>query len=118
MPTMITNRVLCLPNDMYVVMTAAGDVLVNSPPESLKFLLAHGLTPPRYVVLPPDAPPGSEPGSHGFVYRGINYASVEFLIYANFFRATTENNADYPNHSASQTIARTLERNYQRADST
>jgi len=85
MPTMITNRVLCLPNDMYVVMTAAGDVLVNSPPESLKFLLAHGLTPPRYVVLPPDAPPGSEPGSHGFVYRGINYASVEFLIYANFF---------------------------------
>ncbi len=81
----INDRVRCLPNDMYVVSTAVGDVLVNSPPESLKFLLAHGLAVPRYVLLPPDAPAGEEPGSRGFVRRGINYASVEFLIYANFF---------------------------------
>ncbi|GIV93439.1 MAG: cyclic nucleotide-binding protein [Chloroflexus sp.] len=80
-----TERVRCLPNDIYVVTTTAGDIQVNSPPESLKFLLAHGLTPPQYVLLPPDAPTGSEPGSHGFVRRGINYASVEFLIYASFF---------------------------------
>ncbi|MDN5273516.1 MBL fold metallo-hydrolase [Chloroflexus sp. MS-CIW-1] len=85
MSTVITDRVHCLPNDIYVVTTAAGDVMVNSPPESLKFLLAHGVNPPRYVILPLDALPGSEPSSRGFVYRGINYASVEFLIYANFF---------------------------------
>ncbi|WP_298816153.1 cyclic nucleotide-binding domain-containing protein [Chloroflexus sp.] len=81
----ITGRVRCLPNDIYVVNTAVGDVLVNSPPESLKFLLAQGISPPSYIVLPPDAPVGGEPGSSGFVRRGINYASVEFIIYANFF---------------------------------
>ncbi|WP_322512138.1 MBL fold metallo-hydrolase, partial [Chloroflexus sp.] len=85
MKPLVTDRVHCLPNDIYVVATAAGNVLVNSPPESLKFLLAQGLPPPAYVVLPPDAPAGSELGSRGFVRRGINYASVEFLIYANFF---------------------------------
>ncbi len=85
MKPLLTDRVHCLPNDIYVVTTAAGNILVNSPPESLKFLLAQGLPPPAYVVLPPDAPAGSEPSSRGFVRRGINYASVEFLIYANFF---------------------------------
>ncbi|ACL25462.1 cyclic nucleotide-binding domain-containing protein [Chloroflexus aggregans] len=85
MKPVATDRVRNLPNDIYFVKTAVGDVLVNSPPESLKFLLAHGLTPPTYVLLPPDAPAGSELGSRGFVRRGINYASVEFLIYAGFF---------------------------------
>ncbi|NTW97838.1 MAG: cyclic nucleotide-binding protein, partial [Oscillochloris sp.] len=68
-----------------MVETQAGEILVNSPPETLKYLLAAGLTPPAYVLLPPDVPAGQELGSSGFVRRGINYASVEFLIYSNFF---------------------------------
>src|SRR5690606_17200550 len=79
------GRVRALPNDIYVVATRAGDVLVNCPPETLKYLLAAGLTPPATVLLPPDVPAGRELGSSGFVRRGINYASVEFLIYSNYF---------------------------------
>jgi CRP-like cAMP-binding protein/ribonuclease BN (tRNA processing enzyme) len=74
-----------LPNNMYVVHTREGDILVNSPPEALKYLLAHGLTPPGIVLLPPDVQPGQMLGSSGFVRRGINYASVEFLLYSTFF---------------------------------
>ena len=81
----VINRVQSLPNNIYVVSTRAGDVLVNSPPETLKYLLASGLTPPAIVLLPPDVRTGQMLGSSGFVRRGINYASVEFLLYSTFF---------------------------------
>lgn len=81
----VAKRVRTLPNNIYLIDTRAGDVLVNSPPETLKYLLAAGVTPPAHVLLPPDMLAGKELGSSGFVRRGINYASVEFLIYANFF---------------------------------
>jgi len=74
-----------LPNNTYVVETRAGDILVNCPPETLKYLLAHGLKPPRIILLPPDMPAGKQLGSSGFVRQGINYASVEFLLYSNFY---------------------------------
>jgi CRP-like cAMP-binding protein/ribonuclease BN (tRNA processing enzyme) len=80
-----SDRVQVLPNNMYVVNTRAGDILVNSPPEALKYLLANGLTPPAIVLIPPDVQPGQMLGSSGFVRRGINYASVEFLLYSTFF---------------------------------
>lgn len=76
-----------LPNTTAVVTTRVGDVLVHCPPETLKYLLAFGLTPPQIILLPPDVPAGQELGSSGFVRQGINYASVEFLIYSNFFVA-------------------------------
>ena len=81
----LRERVEYLPNNARLVHTRAGDILVNSPPESLKFLLALGHDIPRTILLPPDIPAGSELGSSGFVRRGINYASVEFLLYSNFF---------------------------------
>jgi hypothetical protein len=81
----VSKQVRALPNNIYLVDTQAGDVLVNSPPETLKYLLAAGLTPPANVLLPPDMLAGRELGSSGFVRRGINYASVEFIIYSNFF---------------------------------
>ncbi len=84
-PTSAPERVRALPNTVSVVATQAGDVLVNCPPETLKYLLANGITPPAIVLLPPDVPAGRELGSSGFVRRGINYASVEFLIYSNYF---------------------------------
>ncbi|MBX0327098.1 cyclic nucleotide-binding domain-containing protein [Oscillochloris sp. ZM17-4] len=68
-----------------MVDTQAGEVLVNCPPETLKYLIAAGVTPPANVLLPPDVPAGQELGSSGFVRRGISYASVEFLVYSNFF---------------------------------
>jgi CRP-like cAMP-binding protein/ribonuclease BN (tRNA processing enzyme) len=74
-----------LPNSIYVVDTAAGSVLVNSPPETLKFVLAEGLSVPKIVVAPPDTPAGQQLGSSGFVRQGISYASVEFILYSNFF---------------------------------
>lgn len=77
--------VIALPNDITVVNTAAGAILVNSPPETLKYLIARGLTTPQIILLPPDLPTGRELGSSGFVRQGINYASVEFLLYSNFF---------------------------------
>ncbi len=80
-----SGRVSALPNSIYVVETRAGSVLVNSPPETLKYLLSYGHRPPRTIVLAPDIPAGQELGSSGFVRRGINYASVEFLLYSNFF---------------------------------
>ncbi|PDW03232.1 cyclic nucleotide-binding domain-containing protein [Candidatus Viridilinea mediisalina] len=76
-----------LPNTTAVVTTRVGAVLVHCPPETLKYLLALGLTPPQIILLPPDVPAGQELGSSGFVRQGINYASVEFLIYSNFFVA-------------------------------
>src|SRR3990172_11162333 len=82
-----SSRVRALANSIYVVETSAGSVLVNSPPECLKFLLAEGISIPKIVLLPPDVPPGKQMGSTGFVRVGINYASVEFLLYANFFTA-------------------------------
>ncbi|MCS6880169.1 MAG: cyclic nucleotide-binding domain-containing protein [Oscillochloridaceae bacterium] len=80
-----SERIRRLPNSITVVTTAAGDVLVNCPPETLKYLLANHISPPATILIPPDIPPGSELGSGGFVRRGINYASVEFLIYSNYF---------------------------------
>ena len=74
-----------LPNNIYVVNTSQGNVVVNSPPETLKFLAAEKIEPPEIVVLPPDVPVGQRLGSSGFVRSGINYACVEFLLYANFF---------------------------------
>jgi CRP-like cAMP-binding protein/ribonuclease BN (tRNA processing enzyme) len=85
--TTLGERVIHLPNDTYVVNTQAGAVLVNCPPETLKYLLAQGLKPPKIVLLPPDMPLGQQLGSSGFVRRGINYASIEFIMYANFFGA-------------------------------
>ncbi|MEI8165253.1 MAG: cyclic nucleotide-binding domain-containing protein [Chloroflexales bacterium] len=84
-PLSAPERVSALPNTVAVVATGAGDVLVNCPPETLKYLLAHGITPPTIILLPPDVPAGRELGSSGFVRRGINYASVEFLLYSNYF---------------------------------
>ncbi|MBI3243832.1 MAG: cyclic nucleotide-binding domain-containing protein [Chloroflexi bacterium] len=80
-----SDRIRPLPNSMYVVDTLAGSVLVNCPPEALKYLLAEGLKPPKTLLLPPDMPAGRQLGSMGFVRQGINYASVEFVLYANFF---------------------------------
>jgi CRP-like cAMP-binding protein/glyoxylase-like metal-dependent hydrolase (beta-lactamase superfamily II) len=77
--------IIHLPNNSHVVPTPAGNVLVNCPPETLKVLLAEGLEPPQIILLPPDMPPGEALGCAGFVRQGINYASVEFLLYANFF---------------------------------
>lgn len=79
------ERIRALPNSIAVVTTAAGELLVNCPPETLKYLIAAGIAPPATILLPPDVAPGSELGSSGFVRRGINYASVEFLIYSNYF---------------------------------
>ncbi|MDJ0753324.1 MAG: cyclic nucleotide-binding domain-containing protein [Ardenticatenaceae bacterium] len=79
------SRVHQLPNSAYIVETRAGSVLVNCPPETLKNVLAFGFDPPQIILLPPDIPPVTELGSSGFVRHGINYASVEFMLYANFF---------------------------------
>ena len=79
------GRVRTLPNNTYIVRTRMGDILVNSPPETLKYLLAEGLSVPKFVLLPPDVQVGHYLGSSGFVHLGINYASVEFLLYANYF---------------------------------
>jgi CRP-like cAMP-binding protein/ribonuclease BN (tRNA processing enzyme) len=80
-----TEGVHVLPNNTFLVATPAGDVLVNCPPETLKSLLALGFQPPTIILLPPDVPSGHQVGSSGFVRQGINYASVEFLLYTNFF---------------------------------
>lgn len=85
--TQISPRVRSLPNSIYVVETAAGNLLVNSPPETLKVLLAEGVTVPHTILLPPDLPFGQQLGSSGFVRQGVSYASVEFLLYYNFFIA-------------------------------
>jgi ribonuclease BN (tRNA processing enzyme) len=84
-PLIRQERVRVLPNNIVVVTTAAGDVLVNSPPETIKFLLAAGFSIPTTILLPPDVPPGQQVGSSGFVRQGVSYASVEFPIYFNFF---------------------------------
>jgi len=84
-PTVSVPRVHSLPNDIYVVETVAGSILVNSPPETLKYLMAKGIKTPQFILLPPDMPMGKQLGSSGFVRQGINYASIEFLMYSNFF---------------------------------
>jgi CRP-like cAMP-binding protein/ribonuclease BN (tRNA processing enzyme) len=78
-------RVRKLQNSTYIVHTKMGDILVNCPPETLKFLLAEGLEIPKIILVPPDVPVGQQLGSSGFVHQGVNYASVEFLLYANYF---------------------------------
>lgn len=83
----VNNRVRILLNSTYLVSTEAGDILVNSPPETLKYLLSQGLKAPEIILISPDVPPGQQLGSCGFVRQGINYASVEFLIFSNFFGA-------------------------------
>lgn len=80
-----TKNVTKLQNNANLVATSAGNILVNSPPEILKILLVNGLEIPEIVLLPPDVPAGQQLGSSGFVHQGINYASVEFLLYANYF---------------------------------
>lgn len=82
---MNSEKVRLLANSTYVVETAAGSVLVNCPPETLKALLAANVKPPKIILLPPDIPAGQQLGSSGFVRLGINYASVEFVMFANFF---------------------------------
>lgn len=84
-PSADMDRIRRLPNGISIVSTQDGDMLVNSPPETLKYLLSAGVKPPRLILLPPDIIPGQQLGSSGFVRHGLNYASVEFLIYANFF---------------------------------
>ena len=84
-PPAASNRIHALPNSTFVVDTAAGAVLVNSPPETLKYLLAEGVAIPKIVLLPPDVSTRHQLGSSGFVRQGISYASVEFLLYSNFF---------------------------------
>jgi len=79
------GRIRKLPNNTYIVRTKMGDILVNCPPETLKFLLAEGLDIPKIILLPPDVPVGQKLGSSGFVHQGVNYASIEFLLYANYF---------------------------------
>ncbi len=77
-------------NNARVVETRVGSVLVNSPPETLKHLFARGFSVPAIVLLPPDIPIGEQVGSGGFVRQGINYASIEFLLYYNYFVAGGE----------------------------
>ena len=74
-----------LPNNTFIVQTKMGDILVNCPPETLKYLLAEGIQVPKIILLPPDVPVGQQLGSSGFVHQGVNYASIEFLLYANYF---------------------------------
>lgn len=81
----LPERVQLLPNNSYVVSTLAGAILVNCPPETLKTLILEGVSVPAIILLPPDIPPGQQLSSSGFVRQGVNYASVEFLIYSNFF---------------------------------
>jgi CRP-like cAMP-binding protein/glyoxylase-like metal-dependent hydrolase (beta-lactamase superfamily II) len=78
-------RVRHLPNSIHAVELPTGAVLVNCPPETLKYLLAEGVTIPKTILLPPDLPAGQQLGSSGFVRHGISYASVEFLLYYHFF---------------------------------
>ncbi len=74
-----------LPNNTFIVQTKMGEILVNCPPETLKYLLSEGLQVPKFILLPPDVPVGQQLGSSGFVHQGVNYASIEFLLYANYF---------------------------------
>ena len=82
---MTSSPISKLQNNAYVVSTHAGDVLVYSPPEILKFLLANNFSIPKIILIPPDIPMGEQVGSSGFVHQGINYASVEFILYTNYF---------------------------------
>ncbi len=84
-PSSASSRVRTLPNSIHVVETPVGAVLVNSPPETLKYLLAEGIAVPKIILLLPDVPAGHQLGSSGFVRQGISSASVEFLLYSNFF---------------------------------
>jgi CRP-like cAMP-binding protein/ribonuclease BN (tRNA processing enzyme) len=112
-PPSASSRVRALPNSIHVVDTPAGAVLVNSPPETLKYLLAEGVPIPTIILLPPDVPMGQQLGSSGFVHHGVCYASVEFLLYSNFFVGggqrthlitTTENQAQRLRQILEETI--------------
>src|SRR5438045_2188054 len=80
------ERVVALPNNIRLVHTDAGPILVNCPPETIKLLLSRSLPVPSIVLLPPDMHPGVEVGSSGFVRRGVNYVSVEFVLFHNYFK--------------------------------
>jgi hypothetical protein len=75
---MTFQREFYLQNNAVIVRVNIGDVLVNSPPEILKFLFVKGFSIPKIILFPPDVPIGERVGSGGFVHRGVNYASVEF----------------------------------------
>ncbi|MFT7584434.1 MAG: CRP-like cAMP-binding protein [Cellvibrionaceae bacterium] len=77
--------VIKLPNNVSLVSTATGTVLVHSPPETLKSILSYGHEIPEIILIPQDVSAGKELGSTGFVRSGINYACIEFLLYAQFF---------------------------------
>jgi CRP-like cAMP-binding protein/glyoxylase-like metal-dependent hydrolase (beta-lactamase superfamily II) len=79
------QKIRKLPNCASIVNTSMGQILVNCPPETLKYLLAEDLDVPKIILIPPDVPVGQELGSSGFIHFGINYASIEFLLYANYF---------------------------------
>ena len=108
------GRVRKLPNNTFIVGTSMGDILVNCPPETLKYLLAEGLEVPKIILLPPDVPVGQQLGSSGFVHQGVNYASIEFLLFANYFLnggcrtfliTVTENQRKRLNQILQETIA-------------
>jgi len=82
---MTTSRLSKLQNNAYVVATHAGDVLVNSPPEILNFLLVNGFSIPKTILPSPDVPIGKHVGSSGVVKQEINHASVEFILNMNYF---------------------------------
>ncbi len=89
-----------LPNNVSLVTTSMGQILVHSPPETLKSILSEGHEIPRVFLLPLDIAAGSELGSTGFIRSGINYASIEFLLYAQYFGK--RNKCLVVTHTASQ----------------
>lgn len=106
------ERVIKLPNSTHLVNTTVGPILVNCPPETLKYILAKGLETPQIILLPPDIAPGQELGSSGFVHHGINYASVEFLLYANFFGKNRNARILTPTANQAERLNRLLEETF------
>ncbi len=78
-------NVIALPNNVSLVSTSMGDILTHSPPEVLKSILSEELEIPRIILLPQDMAAGEELASTGFVRSGVNYASIEFVLYAQYF---------------------------------
>ncbi len=79
------ENVISLPNNVSIVSTSMGGILTHSPPEVLKSILSEGLEIPRVILLPQDMAAGEELASTGFVRSGVNYASIEFVLYAQYF---------------------------------
>lgn len=103
------SRVHYVHNNTWLVDTSAGQVLVHSAPETLKALLAKGYDVPKIVLLPPDMPPGRELGSSGFVRKGINYASIEFILIANYFGQGQKTRVIAPTRHQAMRIRRILQ---------